>query len=64
MDIYKCEGCGEIFDEFEMNFKAAQEDKKELCRKCRKQLDPSPERAKERGKIMLKKGRENEQSCD
>lgn len=35
IDIYKCEQCGEIFDEFEMNFKATQEDKKELCRKCR-----------------------------
>lgn len=35
MDYYKCENCGKVFDEFEMNFKAAQKDKKTLCRKCR-----------------------------
>lgn len=40
MDYYKCEECGKIFDEFEMNYRAAQEDKKELCRACRKRLDP------------------------
>lgn len=35
MDIYECEDCGKIFDEMEMNFKAASIDKKTLCRKCR-----------------------------
>lgn len=35
MDTYKCEKCGERFDEFEMNYRAAQIDKKCLCRKCR-----------------------------
>ena len=34
-DIYKCEECGGVFDGFEMNYKAAQEDKKTLCRNCR-----------------------------
>lgn len=34
-DYYKCERCGEVFDEFEMNYKEAQIDKKTLCRKCR-----------------------------
>ena len=34
-DYYKCENCGKIFDEFEMNYKAAQIDKRELCRDCR-----------------------------
>jgi len=34
-DYYKCERCGKVFDEFEMNYKAAQEDKKTLCRECR-----------------------------
>ena len=35
MDNYKCENCGKIFDEFEMNFKEAQIDKKCLCATCR-----------------------------
>ncbi len=38
-DYYKCESCGIVFDEFEMNYKAAQEDKKCLCAKCRKTLE-------------------------
>jgi DNA-directed RNA polymerase subunit RPC12/RpoP len=38
MDIYKCEKCEKIFDEFEMDYKQAQIDKKELCDYCRKQL--------------------------
>ena len=37
MDYYKCEDCGKAFDEFEMDFKAAQEDKKTLCKDCRSQ---------------------------
>ena len=36
MDKYDCESCGESFDEFEMNFKAAQKDKRCLCSCCRK----------------------------
>ncbi len=39
MDYYKCEQCGKVFDEFEMNYAAAAIDKKELCKKCRKYLD-------------------------
>jgi DNA-directed RNA polymerase subunit RPC12/RpoP len=35
MDIYKCEKCGIIFDEFEMDYKQAQIDKKCLCEECR-----------------------------
>lgn len=35
MDYYKCEECGKVFDEFEMNFKYAQIDKKQLCGSCR-----------------------------
>ena len=35
MDYYYCEECEEEIDEFEMNYKAAQIDKKTLCRKCR-----------------------------
>lgn len=35
MDYYKCERCGKIFDEFAMNYKAAQTDKKCLCNECR-----------------------------
>jgi len=34
-DIYKCEECGKVFDEFEMNYKATQIDKRTLCRGCR-----------------------------
>ena len=35
MDYYICEECGKRFDEFEMNFRLAQKDKKCLCRECR-----------------------------
>jgi len=38
MDYYKCDQCGKIFDEFEMNFKESQIDKRTLCDKCRKEL--------------------------
>ena len=34
-DYYKCEKCSKVFDEFEMNYRASQIDKKELCRSCR-----------------------------
>ena len=34
-DTYRCEECGKVFDEFEMNYRAVQEDKKTLCRNCR-----------------------------
>jgi len=36
MDYYKCEKCGKVFDEFEMDFKFAQEQKKTLCKDCKK----------------------------
>lgn len=39
IDEYKCEKCGKRFDEFEMNYKAAQEDKKCLCRACREEQE-------------------------
>ena len=35
MDHYICDCCGKRFDELEMNFKAAQEDKRTLCQECR-----------------------------
>ncbi len=35
MDNYVCESCKKQFSEFDMNFKAAQEDKIILCLKCR-----------------------------
>lgn len=38
MDYYKCENCGKMFDEFEMNFQAVQIDKKCLCDHCRKNI--------------------------
>ena len=37
MDYYKCENCGKVFDEFEMNFRYASENGKCLCRECIKQ---------------------------
>jgi len=36
MDYYKCENCGKVFDEFEMNYREAQIDKRTLCDSCRK----------------------------
>lgn len=38
-DYYKCIKCGKVFDEFEMNYKAAQQDKQCLCRDCRSKKD-------------------------
>jgi hypothetical protein len=38
MDYYKCENCGKMFDEFEMNYLMAQVDKKCLCDNCRKNM--------------------------
>lgn len=35
MDYYTCEKCGKIFDEFEMNYRLAQIDKKCWCDACR-----------------------------
>lgn len=40
MDWYKCESCGKSFNEFEMNYREAQIDKKCLCRECREKLAP------------------------
>jgi len=37
MDCYKCDKCGSIFDEFEMDFKFAQEEGVTLCRKCKEE---------------------------
>ena len=34
MDYFKCDKCGRIFDEFEMDFKFAQERGITLCGKC------------------------------
>ena len=42
MDMYTCELCGIEFDEFEMNYKAAQQDKKCWCRHCRKTFNKIP----------------------
>ncbi len=38
MDYYKCESCGKIFDDSEMNFAASEVDKKCLCNVCRNNL--------------------------
>lgn len=35
MDYYKCEKCDKMFDEFEMNYRESQIDKRVLCEKCR-----------------------------
>ena len=45
-DYYKCEQCGKVFDEFEMNYRDAQLDKQCLCRECRKKLLPIKEEVK------------------
>jgi len=37
MDYYKCDKCGRIFDEFELDFNFAQEKSITLCRKCKKE---------------------------
>lgn len=34
MDYFKCEKCGEVFDEFEMDFKYASEHGECLCKNC------------------------------
>lgn len=36
-DFYTCE-CGRVFDEFEMDYNAAQIDKRCLCNTCRTEL--------------------------
>jgi len=36
MDYYKCEKCGKVFDEFEMDYALACIDKRCLCRDCHK----------------------------
>lgn len=41
MDYYKCENCSKVFDEFEMNYRAAQVDKKCWCRACREAVQQS-----------------------
>lgn len=37
MDYYKCEKCGIIFDEFELNFNFAQIEGKCFCERCEKE---------------------------
>ena len=34
MDYFKCERCGEVFDEFKMDFRYASEHGECLCSKC------------------------------
>ena len=41
MDYYKCKNCGKRFDEFEMNFRLAQIDKKCWCEACREAAQQS-----------------------
>ena len=54
MDYYKCENCGKVFDEFEMNYREAQIDKRTLCDSCRK-LESKYENEKTRQeKIKMK----------
>ena len=36
MDFYRCENCQVVFDEFEMDYRAIQQDKRTLCGCCRK----------------------------
>jgi len=43
MDMYKCEKCGKMFDEFEMNYRNAQIDKRCLCSSCRDN-QPQPDK--------------------
>lgn len=56
MDKYKCERCGIIFDEFEMNYAEACIDKKELCRKCRKILKESENKTDNKFEIIREAG--------
>jgi len=37
MDYYKCDKCGRIFDEFEMDFKFTQEEGITLCQECKEE---------------------------
>ncbi len=37
MDYYKCDKCGRVFDEFEMDFRFAQEEGVTLCQKCKEE---------------------------
>lgn len=46
-DYYKCEKCGKVFDEFEMNYKAACTDKHCWCRECRSKTISDYEEAKQ-----------------
>jgi DNA-directed RNA polymerase subunit RPC12/RpoP len=47
MDYYSCERCGKQFDEFEMNFRLAQIDKKCWCKNCRELGNSVKERTAE-----------------
>lgn len=55
MDYYKCENCGNVFNEFEMNYRAAQVDKKCLCPTCR---ESTKEACKSCGQIPSGQGGE------
>ena len=37
MDYFQCENCKVVFDEFEMNFRYAQDTGETLCRACIKE---------------------------
>jgi len=47
MDYFKCDKCGRVFDEFEMDFKFAQDAKCTLCHKCRDEYQTKVEFMKE-----------------
>ena len=47
MDYFKCDKCGRVFDEFEMDFKFVQDAKCTLCRKCRDEYKTRAEFMKE-----------------
>ena len=47
MDYYKCDKCGRVFDEFEMDYKFAQEESVTLCRKCKEEYQCRVEMLKE-----------------
>lgn len=47
MDYYKCEKCGKIFNEFDMDFRFAQEESVTLCQKCKEEYQCKVEMMKE-----------------
>ncbi len=55
MDIYMCDKCKRIFDEFEMDFKFAQEEGVTLCPKCKEEYQCKAELLKEYLKKQAKR---------